>query len=740
MTEKDHNDVIRAMRDEIIRLQQVSAVLEQSINSCAKREVRLKEALHRKNRIKRFITTARDLNGLKTAKARSRLAAIVESSELAIISKTLDGTVLSWNRGAEKLYGYGTDEVVGRPYTFLIPPGHPDPFPELAERIARGDSIESYETEKMTKDGSRIHVLQTLSAIRDERNTISGISTIAYDITARRYAEAALKEAVEKLNSTLESITDGYLKLGPRWDFQAINPVAEKIFGPAEEVIGTVCWKRYPQTVGSEFYRQLHIAAKEKVPVHFESRSVISGRWYETHAYPRGTSMEVYFRDITDRKRFEEEIRHLAYHDLLTGLPNRKLLMDLAAVEVAHARRNRQKIGVLFLDLDGFKGINDRFGHAAGDLMLKDVAQRLKKRMRDVDIVSRVGGDEFMIILPDITYSGNVAKISGKIIKDLGRPYMIHGKAVRMTTSIGISIFPDDSDDIDTLGKYADIAMYHAKQQGRNRCQFYNPAFHSRIIERIRSEKRLKQGLENNELVLYYQPQRFGTKPGIACAEVLLRWQHPEHGLLIPEQFVPLAEETGLIIPIGAWVIRTACEQNRKWQASGYPAICLALNLSDRQFQHPGLAEATRDELERNGLDPQYLEYEITESVAMRDLDFSLLRLRQLSAMGVRLSLDDFGIGFGCLSYLLKLPFQKLKIDRSFIRGLESDSPNLAIVSAATALARSLRIEALAEGVETEAEFELLRQYDCTNIQGFFFSGPLPADRFEQQFLRQRTA
>ncbi len=751
MAVQDQFEVITALKGELLRLKEGKKALEAAFSKSRRRENDLKRTIDRVKASRdgafsevhphpaRCTETALNIADRKLYEAaRSRLASIVESSEVAIISLTLDGIILTWNRGAEKLYGYSAETTLGRPYSFLVASGQTDPLPSHSKKIAKGACVAPYETIVRGEDGRLFNILGALSPIRDDRNAISGISVIAYDITARKSAETALKAANERLHSTLASITDGYLKLGTSWEFLEMNSVAEKIFGRAEDVLGKVCWQRYPQAVGSEFYMQIHKATQKGHPVHFESQSIISGKWYETHAYPRTDGIEIYFRDISDRKRFEEEIKHLAYHDLLTGLPNKKLLIDLFRMELAHARRNRQKIAILFLDLDGFKEINDRFGHAAGDLLLKEVSDRLKRRMRGADIVSRVGGDEFNIILPNVTDSADAATISRKLIEDLNKPIRIYGNELLMTASIGISIFPDDSEDIDTLCRYADIAMYQAKQHVRNTYAFHNPSLNTKNIVRIRMENRLKQALKNNELVLFYQPQLIFGPQAVRCAEVLLRWQHPEDGLLTPDRFLGLAEETGMIIAIGQWVLLTACEQNMAWQAAGYPRICLSVNLSDREFHDSGLPESTRQILHQTGLDPNLLEYEIIEGIAMRDIDFTFSTFRQLIEIGVRLSLDDFGTGFSCLNFLARLPLHKLKIDRSFLRNMGDDSSNSAIIHAATTLARELNIIAVAEGVETEAEMKALRKYNCTNIQGHLLSKPLPADQFEHQVLRTR--
>ncbi|MEW5745315.1 MAG: EAL domain-containing protein [Nitrospirota bacterium] len=430
--------------------------------------------------------------------------------------------------------------------------------------------------------------------------------------------------------------------------------------------------------------------------------------------------------DITDRKRMEEMIRHQAYHDLLTGLPNRTLFMDHLNLALHQAQRNRQRLAVMFLDLDRFKNINDSMGHNAGDRLLKKVASRLRTCVRESDTVARIGGDEFTILLPSIGQSDDASVTARKIIASLKEPYMIDHHALYVTPSIGISMYPDDGEYADTLLKNADIAMYHAKEQGRDNHQFYNPQMNIRTIERMILENRLRQTLERGELVVHYQPQiAVGTRQ-MTCVEALVRWQHPEKGLLDPLQFIPLAEETGFIVSIDEWVLRTACAQARAWQDAGMTPGCVTVNLSARQFQQPDLAEMVSEVLRGSGLHPRHLEIEITESTVMQQIESALPNLITLQQMGVAFSIDDFGTGYTSLSYLKKLPVRKIKIDKSFIKGLLDDPDYKAIVSAVIALAHSLKLQVVAEGVETEDQLEFLESAGCDAVQGYLFSEALP--------------
>ena len=434
--------------------------------------------------------------------------------------------------------------------------------------------------------------------------------------------------------------------------------------------------------------------------------------------------------DITERKRLEERITHLAQHDPLTGLPNRRLFRDIISLELAQARRNRRKFALLFLDLDRFKEINDTFGHETGDELLKEVSLRLKKCIRESDAAARIGGDEFNIVLADITRSEDVTFIAVKIMESFKRTFMIAGYEFHVSVSIGISLYPDDSEEIDTLYRYADIAMYHAKEMGRDTFQFYNPDINIRSIERIRMESMLRQSIERGELVVYYQPQVNISSGKIVCVEALVRWNHPEMGLLEPKRFIPAAEDTGFITVIDEYVLRTACAQVSAWLGAGLPAVCATVNLSAREFRNPELLHKIADILESTGTPPGYLDVEITESLAMSNVDHTITRLRELADMGVHTSIDDFGTGYSSLNYLKRLPVQKLKIDQSFIKDIATNPDDRAIILAVTAMAHTMRMNVLAEGVETEEQLSFLQSVRCDEAQGYLFGKALPPEQF----------
>jgi diguanylate cyclase (GGDEF)-like protein len=432
--------------------------------------------------------------------------------------------------------------------------------------------------------------------------------------------------------------------------------------------------------------------------------------------------------DITERKRAEEQVRDLAYHDPLTGLPNRLLFQDRLALSVAQAHRRGKGLAVLFLDLDRFKVINDSLGHSVGDLLIREVAVRLRSCLREGDTVARLGGDEFTLLLPDLGQALDAAKVANKVLEVVRMPFDIDGRELFVTCSMGISLYPDDGHDPETLVKNADAAMYRAKEQGRDHYQLYTRALNATALERLALESSLRKALAQDELLLHYQPILDVASRRVHGVEALLRWRHPELGLVSPAEFIPLAEVTGLILPMGPWVLRTACAQARAWQELR-PGLRVAVNLSARQFQEPGLVAHVTDALADTGLDPRLVQLEITETSAMQNAQSAIQTLRELKALGVGLSIDDFGTGYSSLSYLRRFPIDTLKIDQSFIRDIGTDPDDAAIASAIIALAHTLKLEVVAEGVETPGQLDFLTRHVCDRTQGYLFSRPLPADQ-----------
>ncbi|UKO99527.1 EAL domain-containing protein [Nostoc sp. UHCC 0870] len=429
------------------------------------------------------------------------------------------------------------------------------------------------------------------------------------------------------------------------------------------------------------------------------------------------------------RQQVEEKIRYQALHDLLTGLPNRLLFDQLLAKALANATRSSESLAVMFLDLDRFKMINDTLGHTLGDRLLQSVAQRLELSLRSGDTVARWGGDEFTILLPRINYLEEVTQVAWRILKSFESVFYLEGHELYVSASLGIALLDEHSSDAEKLIQHADAALYHAKDEGRNNYQYYTTSLSSKTPDLLNLEKNLRYALERQEFIVYYQPQVNIHNNKITGMEALLRWQHPEMGVVAPSVFIPLAEESGLIIPLGEWVLRTACLQNRAWQDAGLPALTIAVNLSPKQFHQPKLVEIIAQILAETGLEARFLELEITESTAIEDIDFTKKVLYELEKMGVHLSIDDFGTGHSSLSRLQLLPLHNLKIDSSFIRELTTDTRVAHIVKAIVTLGRSLGLKLTAEGVEKQEELDFLKSINCEDVQGFFFHRPLSADK-----------
>lgn len=444
-------------------------------------------------------------------------------------------------------------------------------------------------------------------------------------------------------------------------------------------------------------------------------------------------------RDVTDRKQAEERISQLATRDPLTGLPNRLLLHDRLEQALVNARRSKESVALMFLDLDRFKNINDSLGHHVGDLLLKEVAARVQGCLRKGDTLSRLGGDEFVVTVEGLQHAEDAAQVARKILNSLARPMEIAGNTLTTSCSVGISIFPADGDDSATLMKNADTAMYHAKEKGRRNYQFFSREMNIRAVERHDLETALRLALDRDEFVLHYQPQVDIASSKVIGVEALLRWQHPRKGLVAPSMFIDVAEETGLIDAIGLWALRAACEQNKRWQEAGLPPLRMAVNISARQFDQPReFAKSVNRILAMTGLDPSWLELEMTESVLWKTADESIQVLRKLGKNGTRIAVDDFGTGYSSLAYLNQLPIHTLKIDRSFVRELGSNKESDVIVATIIGMAHGLKLRVTAEGVDNLAQLAMLKRLGCDEHQGFLFSKPLPPDEIVRRYLAPR--
>lgn len=517
----------------------------------------------------------------------------------------------------------------------------------------------------------------------------------------------------------------------------------------AETLVGRNDFGLFPRSVAQRFRDievQIMRSGGPKVGMH-ELNVDASGRsrWIVTTKVPiLNQNGEVIGlvgmgRDETARKQAEDRVLFLAHHDPLTGLPNRALFSDRLGQAILHAKRRQQPATVIFLDLDRFKLVNDGLGHLAGDEVLKIAADRVVSCLRATDTVARLGGDEFVVLLSDPPLSGSgIAQIIEKVRARLAEPIVIAAQQFSLTASMGVASFPEDGHEAETLLANADTAMYHAKELGRDNYQVYSAALSASATERLSLAEGLRRALTNNEFVLYYQPQIDLQTGRIFAVEALIRWHHPVLGLVQPGEFIPLAEETGLIVPIGKWVLETACLQNAQWQKDGMLPITVSVNVSARQFADKELVGSVKAALEKSGLSPSYLDLELTESMIMQDLHRGIMTMKELEALGIRLSIDDFGTGYSSLSALKSFPIARLKIDQSFIAGLASgEEDDQAIAAAVISLGQKLNLRVIAEGVETERQLEFLQQNGCDEVQGFHFSKPIKAEDLASLLRRE---
>jgi diguanylate cyclase (GGDEF)-like protein/PAS domain S-box-containing protein len=567
------------------------------------------------------------------------------------------------------------------------------------------------------------------------------------DVLARKRTERALQESEQRFRQLVAMSSDWYWEQDEQLRFVAVTgDFTEKSGIAVARILGKTRWEFVDGLADSEAGRE-HIAAiAEREPFkNLEYRALDDHgeeRWFCVSGQPtfddggRFTGYRGTGSDITARKITEQRVHHVAQHDVLTGLPNRSLLQDRLGQAVAYATRSGHPVWVMLIDLDRFKYVNDSMGHKAGDVLLMTVAARLRSSLRDTDTVARLSGDEFVVILSQHEDQPLTHDIVQRVMDSVAQPVMLGPKEFFVTCSIGVAAYPSDGTPADSLIEHADIAMYRAKKLGRNNFQFYTPAMNEESLERVRIESALRNALERNEFVLHYQPQVDLKTGQIVGMEALIRWKHPELGMVPPVRFISVAEDTGLIVPIGAWVMRTACAQNKAWQDAGLGHLRVAVNLSARQFSATELLPGIEQVLLDTGLDPSCLELELTESLFMSDVTPAVDLLHRMKSLGVKLSIDDFGTGYSSFSYLSRFPIDVLKIDRSFVNDITIDANDAAIVASIIALAHNLRLSVIAEGVETAEQLDYLRHQGCDEMQGYYFSRPLPAQEFEQ-LLRQ---
>jgi diguanylate cyclase (GGDEF)-like protein/PAS domain S-box-containing protein len=584
------------------------------------------------------------------------------------------------------------------------------------------------------KDGRVKHVQERCETFYDPAGRpLRSVGTVQ-DITERMQTEAEM----QKLSRALEQTADAVTITDRNGVIEYINPAFEVTTGyRKDEALGRKPSLLKSGKQGPDFYKKLWttILAGKAFSEVFVNRRKDGSLYYEEKtitplrdAQGNITHFVATGKDISERVQAQERLQFMAQHDVLTELPNRALFLDRLKQALARARMHRRLVAVLFLDLDRFKDINDTLGHQIGDLLLQEIANRFIKAIRDGDTVARLSGDEFAFLLEDVPTDKDIAFIAEKILESLKPVFLIDGHDLFVSASIGVSLYPNDGEETGTLLRNADVAMYRAKDMGKNNYQFYSADMSVKAFERLSLESSLRRALEREEFLLYYQPQVDVQSGKILGVEALLRWQHPDLGLVMPNDFIALLEENGLIVPVGEWVLRKACAQVRDWHKAGWDHLSVAVNLSARQFNAPGLVEMVERTTSELGFNRERLELEITESVIMRHAQVTIDALETLSRMGVQLAVDDFGTGYSSLSYLRRFPIDTLKIDSSFIRDIPHDLDDSAITTAIIVMAQSLKLKVIAEGVETEEQLRYLREHGCHAMQGYLFSKPLPAE------------
>jgi diguanylate cyclase (GGDEF)-like protein/PAS domain S-box-containing protein len=675
-------------------------------------------------------------------------ADLLENSNDLIQVVGFDGRIIYANRMWQETLGYSAEDFGELNFFDLLHEDFHCDCQQRIEHLMAGEAIPRFEVEYRTRYGHKIIAEGSIS-LYVEKGQPRGIQGFFRDITARKKAEKALLTSEERFRTIYESSVAGIAMLAPDGHFLQANPAFCNFLGYSQEELlqmkitdvthpddiedtlkrrniaranrlhSIVCEKRYIRKDGSVFWAQL------------------SSTWFfDDNGNPLYTVPVI--QDISRRKEAEERIRELAYYDSLTGLANRTLFNDRLDQVMARVRRRKGRFALMFLDLDRFKGVNDTLGHAVGDAMLRKAAQRLTECLRENDTVARLGGDEFVIILSDYKEEGNLPRVAEKILKALSSPFDLGVREVYSSTSIGIALYPEDGQESADLLRHADMAMYAAKEAGGDTFRFYSAEMNARAVSRMDLAANLRRALEQEEFFIEYQPQIDLITNKVAGVEALLRWQHPQLGVIPPAQFISLAEETNLILPLGEWVMRKVFQQCVAWNEQGYLPFRVGVNVSGRQFVQADFVEMVCRLLEETGADPTLLEFEITESVVMKDVDAAVLTLEALKKLGINMAIDDFGTGYSSLSCLKHLPLNRLKIDKSFISDLQDNADDRAIVEATIAMAKRLDLGVTAEGVETEGQYGFVQRRECDEVQGFYFSRPLAPEEVANTWLIKR--
>jgi len=689
--------------------------------------------------------------------SEARFRAMSDAAPLGIFVSDAQGGCVYTNAAYHGISGLSLEETLGTAWSMAV---HPDD----RQRIVVGwrDAVRNQEPFQaevrfLRRDGKIVWTRLNAAAMRDGW-TLRGRIQIVEDISERKLAEAALKEMQdalfdekERAQVTLNSIGDAVLTTNLQANVTYLNLVAETMTGwSMEKALGrplTEVFRVIDEKTRCVVANPAHRAIAEDRVVGLAADSVLirpdgSEAAIEDSSAPihnrdgQVSGAVIVFHDVSASRAMAQKMSHLAQHDFLTGLPNRVLLTERLTRAIGQALRHHKQLALLFLDLDYFKNINDSLGHVIGDQLLQSVARRLVAGVRDTDTVCRQGGDEFVILLAEIERPQDAAQVAEKLLNSLVAPHLIDGHELHVTLSIGISIYPHDGINADTAMQNADTAMYYAKANGRNNFQFFTGDMNTRAVQRLLIENSLRRALKMGEFQLHYQPKMDISSGQMRGAEALLRWLDPDLGMVYPNRFVPIAEECGLIVPIGRWVLREACRQVRAWLDAGLPAVPVSVNISAVEFRHPNFLAGVAEILRETRLPPGYLEMELTESILMHEAESSVTVLESLKAMGLKLAIDDFGTGYSNLSYLNRFPIDTLKIDQSFIRDVATNSDNATIVSAVISMGQKLKQQVIAEGIETHEQLNFLRTEQCDGGQGFLFSTPISAAQFEALLLR----
>ncbi|GGC81704.1 putative bifunctional diguanylate cyclase/phosphodiesterase [Undibacterium terreum] len=685
----------------------------------------------------------------------NKLSQFDESGVLSTLLNNLDGMVFRYRNdalssmelvsaGCQKITGYAADHALYLSRLSYERLCHADDLDKMRELIR--EALEHqlpYELEYriLHANGESRWLWERGVGVYNASGRLEAVEGLISDITARKKADQVTLEVERRYRSIVENAIEGIFQSTPQ-GYISVNPALVRIYGYGSPQQMMAELKQIDTQLYVEAGRRqqfMQLMEQQGSVTNFESRVYRKDRsiiWISENArtvYDEAGKIMFYegtVEDITERKLYEAEIEHRASHDMLTGLPNRALLYERLQQGIMQAQHHNERLALAFLDIDQFKYINDSLGHQAGDQLLQIMSERLLACMRDSDTVARLGGDEFVLILNYHADADELDSVMQRIRSSVSQPCRIEGRELTVTCSIGISIYPGDGDQADVLLKNADAAMYKAKELGRDNYQYYAGVLTPAVADRLDLMNKLRIAIEARQLALHYQPKIDLLSGRIHSAEALIRWQHPAQGMISPADFIPLAEETGLIMPIGEWVIHTACAQAMQWLMLGHQPIRIAVNISPRQLHHGDLAQIVKTALDETGLPPSLLELEITESMMMHNMETSIATLHQLKAMGVYLSVDDFGTGYASLSYLKKFPVDCLKIDQSFVRDIAIDRDDAAIVKAIISLGHILNLSVIAEGVESLEQASFLQQNACDCAQGYYFGRPVSNEAF----------